>query len=250
MSASSSAFRDVLAYPPQQLRCLEDGVRVALSYRQSWDDGFGARGWKLDTTIGDPQIIASTRETGERIETSVFVHDIFDHLLSGFGVSGHRSEAMALAQLAARTGSSPEPDYRQMVEEDILLGSINGEALRSFLPEVLLQCLPDSDEISDRRVMEILVEKLGKEALQEALVAHFFELGRQGEQHARRSWQALGLMQELRSELALCTQELLSVMDRRLENEHTEQAVGHIDIGNRRITLCIDGGCRSARLQG
>jgi hypothetical protein len=29
-------------------------------------DGFGARGWKLNSTLDDPEIIASTRETGKR----------------------------------------------------------------------------------------------------------------------------------------------------------------------------------------
>jgi len=61
----------------------------------------------VNATIGDPEIIASTRETGQRINTSAFVHDILDHFLSGFGVSGHRSEAMTLIQLSKRTGSDP-----------------------------------------------------------------------------------------------------------------------------------------------
>ena len=61
----------------------------------------------MNATIGDPEIIASTRETGQRINTSAFVHDILDHFLSGFGVSGHRSEAMTLIQLSKRTGSDP-----------------------------------------------------------------------------------------------------------------------------------------------
>jgi len=59
----------------------------------------------------------------------VFIHDILDHFLSGFGVSGHRSEAMALIQLSKRTGS----DYEQLVTEDILNGRVNGEVLQSLL---------------------------------------------------------------------------------------------------------------------
>ena len=83
-------------------------VRVSCLYRRTWQDGFGARGWKLAGTANDPEVIASTAATGERIPTSVFVHDILDHFLCGLGPSGHRNEAVALLQLAARTG---DEDY-------------------------------------------------------------------------------------------------------------------------------------------
>ena len=82
-------------------------VRVPCLYRRTWQDGFGARGWKLAGTANDPEVIASTAATGERIPTSVFVHDILDHFLCGLGPSGHRNEAVALlaAGGAHRRGS-------------------------------------------------------------------------------------------------------------------------------------------------
>ncbi|MBK1716092.1 hypothetical protein [Thiocystis violacea] len=55
--------------------------------------------------LADPEIIASTRETGGVLPTSVLIHDALDHLISGFAPSGHRAEAMALAQLAERAVS-------------------------------------------------------------------------------------------------------------------------------------------------
>ena len=99
-SSVQESFRSVEQYPQNLLRMADDGVQVPLTYKKVWDDGFGVRGWKVNVTIGDSEIIASTRETGQRINTSVFIHDILDHFLSGFGVSGHRSEAMALIQLS------------------------------------------------------------------------------------------------------------------------------------------------------
>jgi len=113
-SPAQESFCSVEQYPQNLLRTDDDGVQVPVTYKKVWDDGFGARGWKVNATIGDPEIIASTRETGQRINTSVFIHDILDHFLSGFGVSGHRSEAMALIQLSKRTGSDPRPDYEQL----------------------------------------------------------------------------------------------------------------------------------------
>jgi hypothetical protein len=124
-SSVQGSFHSVAQYPNNLLRIGDNSVQVPVTYKKVWDDGFGARGWKVNATIGDPEIIASTRETGQRINTSVFIHDILDHFLSGFGVSGHRSEAMALIQLSRRTGSDPRPDYEQLVREDILNGRVN-----------------------------------------------------------------------------------------------------------------------------
>jgi hypothetical protein len=52
----------------------------------------------------------------------VFIHDILDHALCGLPSSGRRAEAIALLQLAARTGADPRPDFAQMVDEDLLQG--------------------------------------------------------------------------------------------------------------------------------
>ena len=61
-------------------------VQLHCCYRSVWQDGFGARGWKLASAIDDPAVIAATAETGERIPTSVFVHDILDHTLCGLAM--------------------------------------------------------------------------------------------------------------------------------------------------------------------
>ncbi len=100
--AEGSCLVDVEQYPQNLMLIHDDCVQIQVTYKKVWDDEFGARGWKLNATIGDPEIIASTRETGQKISTSAFIHDILDHFLSGFGVSGHGSEAMALIQLSKR----------------------------------------------------------------------------------------------------------------------------------------------------
>ncbi|HEB97490.1 MAG TPA: hypothetical protein ENI96_13790, partial [Sedimenticola thiotaurini] len=87
-------------------------MRIPVTYRDEWQDGFGARGWKLDASLMESTVISSTAYTGEKVPTSVLVHDILDHLLSGFGFSGHRNEAMAVVQLASRTGADIEISFR------------------------------------------------------------------------------------------------------------------------------------------
>lgn len=207
-----AALRDVGAYSARFLHRNSDGIHIPVTYRASWNDGFGARGWKLDAAIGDPEIIASTRETGLRLPTSVFVHDIVDHLLCGFAPSGHRAEAMALVQLAQRTGSDPTPDFRQMVEEDILAGRVLGEDWHSFLPADLLALLPAEDTCGNK-AMARLERQLGRETLIGHLVGRFFKLGHAGDEHTRESCKKLSLEASNRRELGLALQQVIAACD-------------------------------------
>lgn len=76
-------------------------------------------------------------------------------------MSGHRIEAMALIQLSNRTGSSPEPDYKQFIEEDILNGRLNGESMQSFLPSSLIELLLENTNMTDKEIISFLKNKLG-----------------------------------------------------------------------------------------
>lgn len=220
-----SAFRDVLKYPASFLCRFSGKLHLPVTYQKVWNDGFGARGWKLNATIGDPQIIASTRETGGLVDTSVFVHDMLDHFLSGFDVSGHRSEAMALIQLSKRTGSDPRPDYEQMVKEDILNGRVNGEPLTTFLPASLTSLLPVKKDMTNREMMSCLEHSLGETRLGSILVTHFFVLGMAGNEHAVNSWISLGLDPDQRTELGHALQDLLEAIDAAAEEIDILKAV-------------------------
>lgn len=171
----------------------------------------------MNATIGDPEIIASTRQTGQRINTSVFVHDILDHFLSGFGVSGHRSEAMALIQFAQRTGSDPGPDFIQMNTEDIMNGRVNGETMRTFLPEIMLALLPADEAFTDKEIVTYLKQVMGKGSFDETLVDHFFLLGSKGKNHAIESWSKLGLVHDNAANTGITLQALLDKVDSEAE---------------------------------
>lgn len=231
------AFYDVLQYPPQYMHLDKGAVNLCVTYMQSWNDGFGARGWKLDASIGDPHIIASTRETGQRINTSVFIHDILDHYLSGFGISGHRSEAMALIQLSNRTGSDPTPDYLQMIHEDILNGHISGEALLTFLPHSLITLLPEYNEFSNRETMTFIMNKLGKEKLVSQLLLHFFKLGKTGEKHANKNRIKLGIQDLNLTVIGNNLQKLLQTIDTQVEVSEVDFLKGIISIKSNEISF-------------
>ncbi len=226
--SEQNTMRDVLHYPPEYLHADGNRLLIPVTYKRTWDDGFGARGWKLDIAIDDPVIIAATRETGEKINTSVFVHDILDHFLSGFGISGHRSEAMALIQLSKRTGSDPASDYEQLVKEDIINGQINGEELIDFLPEELRALVPDGTSGSE--IIASLSKQLGKDRLFELLIENFFRIGHEGEGHADNTWQRLGLDKNKQTQLGLALQKLLDIIDEAVEQNDFEELNGKIEI--------------------
>ena len=231
-------MRDVLAYPPHMLCVEQTRVIVGARYRRVWDDGFGARGWKPECALDDTWIIASTRETGDTIPTSVFVHDILDHLLSGFAPSGHRAEAMALVQLGSRTGSDITPDFEQLVREDLLAGHVNGEPLADFLGPDLTALAPTPSG-DPRALIDDLRRHLGEHELVRRLVLRFPILGQAGCPHARRSWARLGLPWTARTRLGLILQDLLDQADRWVESRHLAQAHAHIVLGTRGCTLAL-----------
>lgn len=214
-------------------------VTVPVSYRRQWQDGFGARGWKLDVSLHEPSVIAATAAHGERIPTSVLVHDILDHHLSGFAIGGHRNEAKALVQLAARTGSDPTQDYAQIIDEDLLNGHCNGESLRAFLPADLLAYL-GNPVLDDRAAIQVLVEQLGREALRARLVEHFFAIGEAAQPGVERHWFQLGLDYQNRAALGLALQALLAAADAAACEADWPQAHGRFLLRDRDCTLEID----------
>ena len=212
-------------------------VSIAATYKSSWDDGFGARGWKIDVSIGDPMVIASTSETGKQIPTSVFVHDILDHHLCGLKLSGHRNEAIALKLLGMRTDSSPIPDYTQMTEEDILRGNVNGEPMKTFLPEHLVQQVPASLRDDDKQMIQYLKETLGESELKKHIIDRFVELGQSGLEAAQQEWLKTGLSFSDRKSIGLCIQKLLEGFDEKINQKDIESVHARFEISEEKCML-------------
>lgn len=204
---------------------------VPVTFKREWDDGFGAKGWKLDIHMDDPEIIASTAFPGESIPTSVLIHDILDHFAAGFGPSGHRNEAMALMQLHLRTGSYVRPDIEQMIEEDILQGTVIGETIESFLPNDLLEHLPAVNTPNKDKMMA-LVAKLGRDQVVESLLNRFHELGMQGTPRAEKNWGSLRLNYSARAVTGLRLQSLLEKADKYVSDHDIAMAHGYFVVGN------------------
>ena len=218
-------------------------IVITLTYKQIWDDGYGARGWKLDSTLDDPEIIASTSYHGEKIATSVLIHDMLDHYLSGFGPSGHRNEAMALTQLGSRTDTDIGPDFAQMVDEDILQGNIIGEPLETFLPSTLSTILPDSLSTNADK-MGFLAQKFGQKPLRLMLVERFYELGKLGIPSAIAHFRGHGLNYACRKATGIALQTLLEQIDQIVVERESLKSHAHFYIGNAQCRAIIDGTCQ------
>jgi hypothetical protein len=210
-------------------------VRIPCVYQQVWEDGYGARGWKLSKNVSDPEVIASTAATGDQIPTSVFVHDILDHALCGLGASGYRDEAIALIQLASRTGADPTTDFAQMVDEDLLQGRVLGEEFRTFLPDDLAMQLPSAMQ-NGKEIIAWLEARLGRGTLRKRLIAYFFEMGVVGAVGACERFSSHGLDYGRRGPLGLALQSLLQQADKFVQRNNWARAVGEVRIA--------DGRCR------
>jgi len=196
-------------------------------YKKIWDDEYSSRGWKLEQAVGDPEIIAVTPYHPEKIATSVFVHDILDHSVSGFALSGHRAEAGALFQLGLRTGTDIDPDIEEMIELDILNGRVYGEPLDSFLPDELNYF----EEIADpQNRMKNIRKKFGDEYVKMMLKAHYYAIGRGGHRDAQASWESAGLDYRRRREIGETLQGLFEKMDAYVS--FMEEAEAQITVGN------------------
>ncbi len=212
---------------------------VAVTYRREWQDGYGARGWKLDVSLDDPEVIASTVETGLRLPTSVLIHDILDHHLCGLALSGHRNEAIALHQLALRTGSDPSPDLQQMVDEDLMHGGVVGEPMRAFLPAALRELLPVGLD-DNQAIARYLVAKLGREALRQSLVRHMLDIGRDAAGTAQKHYRNTGLDYARRGALGLALQGLLARIDDQAVSENWDAARGSFMLADSHCALRLD----------
>jgi hypothetical protein len=221
-------------------------VVVPAIYAAQWDDGFGVRGWKLDLPDLGADVIAATPYTGERIPTSVFVHDLVDHHLCGFRLSGYLDEAGALVQLAERTGSDPVPDFQQIIDEDLLSGLVAGPDWRDLLPASLAAKI--DPRVDPKVALEDLRRKLGDGLLRALFTAGFVQEGWRRRDAARAAWTARGLDYAARPRIALALQELFDWMDAQVQACAWPRARGDFSIGNHAVEFHFTEPVRRGRV--
>lgn len=215
-------------------------VTFGATYRREWNDGFGARGWKLDDSLDDPRVIAVTAYTGPAVPTSVFVHDILDHRISGFGVSGVQNELCAIMQLVLRTGADARKSFDPIVG-DLLKGRIEGGNDEAVLPgEWVAMSPPEAGSLAQR--MAFLTARLGVDCVRLRLLIHFYDIGLHSIPDAITSWSRSGLDYTKRDGIGLSLQRLLELADVLLLKAPVEAAHGVFSMSNARCQLRLCAG--------
>jgi len=215
------------------------GVILDVVYRSEWDDGFGARGWKLTSTISDQRVIATTAFIGEVSDTSVFVHDIVDHHLCGLGIGGHRNEAIAVFLHALRSNVPIESSITMMVE-DLMKSGECGERLETFLPREML-VITDYDIVPRKRFMHSIIQQYGERDIYERLVEHYYMIGASGVRAGLNAWASHGLLNAQRTAIGRCLQTLIEQMDTHMLDLEQTTAEARVYIENHICCASING---------
>lgn len=207
-----------------------------LTFHSEWQDGYEAQGWKLDAAINDPQVIACTAYTGEKTPTSVLVHDILDHLVSGFWLSGYANEARATAMHGLRNGIEVRSSYGWMADE-ILNSKQSPEKLTDFLPSHITDSI--ADLTSHEETVAFLVDKYGIEELRNHIVESFFRIGLSGIPTAISNWKERQLAFDRMHSIGMCIQALLVEVQGIIASWNAETATGTVYVGNNACEFLI-----------
>ena len=211
------------------LNTQSSGKRFDLTFHLEWKDGFGAQGWKLDVATSDPQVIACTAYTGEKTQTSVLVHDILDHLVSGFWLSGYVNEARATAIHGIRNGIEVRSSYEWMANE-ILNAKHAPEQLMDYLPPHITDVLPALTDTEESATF--LLDKYGLAEIRNHVIERFFRIGLSGVPIAISKWQEQRLAFDRMHSIGLCLQALLVDVQEIISSWNAETATGNVYVGN------------------
>lgn len=205
------------------------GKQFDLTYHSEWRDGYGAQGWKLDLAMDDPEVIACTAYTGNKTPTSVLVHDMLDHLISGFWLSGYANEARATAMHGIRNGIEVRSSYEWMADE-MLGAKLLKESLTDFLPASITDGIPALTTPDE--MIALLLENNDPADIRSHLVEGFFRIGLSGIPIAVSNWQDQRLDFGRMHSIGLCLQTLLIEAQDIIGNWAAETAKGRILVGN------------------
>lgn len=206
-----------------------DSNQIGLTYRSEWHDGFGAQGWKLNVAMDDPKVIACTAYTGTKSPTSVLVHDILDHLVSGFWFSGFKNEARATAIHGLRNGIEVRSSYESMTD-DILSAEGATDEIMDLLPTSITDSIPEQKPLIE--MIATIRENFDLAEVRSEIIEGFFRIGLSGIPVAISNWQEKHLDFEKIHSIGLCLQALLVEVQDIIKRWAVEFAYGQVTVNN------------------
>lgn len=211
-------------------------IAFDLTYRSEWQDGYGAQGWKLDLAGDDPEVVACTAYTGAKTPTSVLVHDMLDHLVSGFPLSGYANEACATAMHGLRNGIEVRSSYEWMADE--LLNGDAPQELAQFLPPDFVAGI--SPRTGPDATPAALIAAHGRDRIKAHIVERFFRIGLSGIPVACANWQRRRLDFDRMHAIGLCLQALLVRAQAFVEKSAIDAARSRCAIGNTTCEFIVE----------
>lgn len=211
-------------------------VQVEVVFQEYWNDGFGARGWKLASAISDPRVVASTAHVGLISPTCVLVHDIMDHYLCGLQIGGHRSEVVATMLHAMRNDLPVRKSINMMVDE-LCAVAYCGETLAEYIPEDMLGSMPSNTP--SEQMSAVLTAGLERNRMRERLVDHYYALGLAGLTAALVHYEGLGLSLAKRYEVGIRLQKLFENAESHILRRDCDRTSGVLEVADNKCGLLL-----------
>lgn len=213
------------------------GMLLDVTYHSECQDGYRAQGWKLNLAMDDPAVIACTAYTGNKTPTSVLVHDILDHLISGFWLSGYINEARATAMHGLRNGIKIRSSYEWMVNEILSTNNLK-EPISGLLPANISTSIPALT--APDKTLELLLKNNHPADIRRHLMEGFFRTGLSGIPIAVSNWRTQCLDFGKMYSIGLCLQALLAEAQDIVVDWASETAKGQFFVGNEVCKFAVE----------
>lgn len=211
-------------------------LQIPITYQDEWHDGFGARGWKLDCATGHSEMIASTSCLGGKSPTSVIVHDVVDHHLSGFGWT-LPDEAKAIVIHGLRNGIEVLSSLESLAD-DLLRESPPACAIEAFLPPEIAVAF-DFEGSAHHTKVRLLIEKFERDELRAMLAKQLHVVGLMGIPEALTRWHMIGLTVEDLPATGFAIQRLLVSAETAIDAQHENVANAILEVLPGRCLLVL-----------
>lgn len=225
-------------------------VTVPLVYRTDWDDGFYARGWKIEGEMRRGAVIASTSTISGASPTSVPVHDILDHWVSGFSCHEWIGEAKAIVMHGLRNGIDVRRSLQAMAQEMAQGGYSlrGGEEPLSAGGSVDADCPARASLRGERKRRSAAVEESFTTRVN-VLTMALHRRGLEGVGEAVQRWRWHGLEFGRMELIGRALQELLNAAECRLAKSKAHEAKGVVTITNQECCMTLIAGDEVDRLR-
>lgn len=194
---------------------------IALIYKDSWPDCFGAGGWRIRDIDGRFRTFPSHAALGTASPTAVPVHDLLDHWVCGFGWRTYSDEAKATVMHGLRNGIGIRRSL-EMLAEDFVADPQPSERIDFFLSPKRSERPAEDGTCGHRDAVIQAIRTMGRQNVVAATARGLHRMGLSGVTEAQIRWDEAGLDFSLMGHLGHALQRLLEEAEREVAAETIE----------------------------